>query len=214
MKRLIASIVGLSLLGGAVFARAETQTPDMLVKNTVQEVVVALKQEKKDKHKIQALVDEKVLPLFDFTLMTKRAVGQPWRSATAEQKKALVVEFRDLLVRVFIAKAFTGNTDLTVKFEPSKYTEGDDQVTVRTQVLIPGSAPLAVDYDLKKTSAGWKVVDFAIAGPRLALDIYSNQFRDPLQQGGVDALVKFLMEKNRAADVSSNVIPVRKAELK
>lgn len=214
MKRLIASIVGLALLGAGVLARAETQAPDMLVKNTVQEVVVALKQEKKDKHKIQALVDEKVLPLFDFTLMTKRAVGQPWRSATAEQKKALVEEFRDLLVRVFIAKAFTSNTDLAVKFEPSKYAEGDDQVTVRTQILVPGAAPLAVDYDLKKTSAGWKVVDFAIAGPRLALDIYSNQFRDPLQQGGVDGLVKFLMEKNRAADVSGNATPVRKAELK
>jgi phospholipid transport system substrate-binding protein len=101
-----------------------------------------------------------------------------------------------------------------VKFEPSKYAEGDDQVTVRTQILIPGEAPLAVDYDLKKTSAGWKVVDFAIAGPRLALDIYSNQFREPLQQGGVDALVKFLVEKNRAADVSGNAAPVRKAELK
>lgn len=214
MKRLIASILGLSFLGAGVFAHAEAETPDLLVKNTVQEVVVALKQEKKDKHKIQALVDEKVLPLFDFTLMTKRAVGQPWRSATAEQKKALVEEFRDLLVRVFIAKAFTSNADLAVKFEPSKYAEGDDQVTVRTQILVPGAAPLAVDYDLKKTSAGWKVVDFAIAGPRLALDIYSNQFREPLQQGGVDGLVRFLVEKNRAADVSGNAAPVRKAELK
>jgi phospholipid transport system substrate-binding protein len=57
-----------------------------------------------------------------------------------------------------------------------------------------------VEYDLKKTSAGWKVVDFSVAGPRLALDIYSNQFRDPLQQTGIDGLIKFLEEKNRAAE--------------
>lgn len=214
MKTLIAALTGLSFLGFSVFAQAETDTPDTLVKNTVQEVVVALKQEKKDKKKIQALVDEKVLPLFDFTLMTKRAVGQPWRSATAEQKKALVEEFRDLLVRVFIAKAFTGNTNMTVKFEPSGYAEGDDQVTVKTQIIIPGEAPLAVDYDLKKTSGGWKVVDFAIAGPRLALDIYSNQFRDPLQQSGIDGLIKFLTEKNRAAEVNGTMAAVHKAELK
>lgn len=213
MKRFAAIMVGM-LLGFSVAAHAETTSPDLLVKNTVQDVLAALKQEKKDKKKIQALVDEKVLPLFDFTLMTKRAVGTIWKTATPEQKKALVEEFRDLLVRVFIAKAFTGNTNLSVKFEPSGYAEGDDQVTVKTQVTIPGEAPLAVDYDLKKTSAGWKVVDFAIAGPRLALDIYNNQFHDPLQQSGIDGLIKFLDEKNRAAEVNGAAPPVRKAEAK
>lgn len=214
MKWFVVAMLGLSLLGLSGVVRAETVTPDSLVKNTVQEVVAALKQEKKDKKKIQALVDEKVLPLFDFTLMTKRAVGVTWKLATAEQKKALVDEFRDLLVRVFIAKAFTGNTNLVVKFEPSGYAEGDDQVTVRTQILAQGESPVAVDYDLKKTSTGWKVVDLAIAGPRLALDIYSNQFRDPLQQSGIDGLIKFLMEKNRAADLNGTAAPVHKAELK
>ena len=213
MKRFIAAMVGVSLLSFSLCVRAEMVTPDALVKNTVQEVLDALKQEKKDKHKIQNLVDEKVLPLFDFTLMTKRAVGPAWKTATAEQKKALVDEFRDLLVRVFIAKAFTDSGNRVVKFEPSKYVEGDDQVTVKTLITTQGEAAVAVDYDLKKTSTGWKVVDLAIAGPRLALDIYSNQFRDPLQQSGVDGLIKFLVEKNRDADANV-ATAVRKADAK
>ncbi|MDP2804588.1 MAG: ABC transporter substrate-binding protein, partial [Gallionellaceae bacterium] len=112
-----------ALLGFSIAVRAEATTPDTLVKNVVQEVLVALKQDKADKKKIQAMVDEKVLPIFDFTLFTKRAVGVSWKSATAEQKKILVEEFRDLLVRVFIAKAFTSKGSHTVKFEPVKYTE-------------------------------------------------------------------------------------------
>lgn len=197
MKRFISMVVGVSLLGFAAVARAEV-SPQVLVETSVQEVMTTLKKEK-DKKKIDALVDEKVLPLFDFTLITKRAVGPAWKTASDAQKKVLVEEFRELLVRIFIAKAFTNIGNRTVKFEPSKFADGDDQVTVFTSVLTPGEASFSVDYDLKKTSAGWKVVDLAIAGPRVALEIYRNQFQTPVQQGGVDELIKFLAEKNRVA---------------
>jgi len=213
MKRLLAAVMGVSLLGFVALAQAETAVdPDTMVKGAVQDVLALLKKGKLDKKEIQDLVDTRVLPLFDFTLMTKRAVGQIWKTATPEQKKILVDQFRDLLVRVFIGKAFSGKTDVTVKFEPSRYSEGDDQVTVRTLIITPGESPIPVEYDLKKTSAGWKVVDFSVAGPRLALDIYSNQFRDPLQQSGIDGLVKFLVEKNHAAEIA--LAAARKADAK
>ena len=99
-----------------------------------------------------------------------------------------------------------------MKFEPTNYTEGDDQVTVKTLISTPGETPVAVEYDLKKTSVGWKVVDFSVAGPRLALDIYSNQFRDPLQQSGIDGLIKFLVDKNHAAEAT--LAAGRKVEIK
>ena len=213
MKRVVIALVSLTLLGFTLVARAEAiVAPDAMVKNAVQEVLGVLKQGKSDKKQIQDLVDTKVLPMFDFTLMTKRAVGQIWRTASPDQKKMLVDQFRDLLVRVFIGKAFTGVTNVTVKFEPTNYSEGDDQVTVKTLISTPGETPVAVEYDLKKTSAGWKVVDFSVAGPRLALDIYSNQFREPLQQSGIDGLIKFLVEKNRAAEIA--LAAARKTEVK
>ena len=203
MKRLVAAVLGISLFSFSIFANAETAVaPDVMVKSAVQDVLALLKQGKSNKKEIQDLVDTRVLSMFDFKLMTKRAVGPIWKTATPDQQKVLVEEFRNLLVRVFIAKAFTGVSDVKVKFEPTNYTEGDDQVTVKTLISTPGETPVAVEYDLKKTSAGWKVVDFSVAGPRLALDIYSNQFRDPLQQTGVDGLIKFLGDKNRAAEVA------------
>lgn len=212
MKRLMVAVVGILLSGLFTSARAEAASPNVIVEDTVQEVMATIHREKSDKKKIQALVEEKVLPLFDFTLITKRAVGPAWKTATSEQKKILVDEFRDLLVRVFIAKAFSNVGNHSVKFEPSKYADGDDQVTVKTLIVRPGEASVSVDYDMKKTSAGWRVVDLAIAGPRVALDIYSNQFREPLQQSGVDGLIKFLAEKNQVADIAA--APARKSEAK
>jgi phospholipid transport system substrate-binding protein len=201
MKRMVVAVLGLTLLGFSILTRADTiVSPDVMVKTAVQDVLAVLKQGKSDKKQIQDLVDTKVLPMFDFTLMTKRAVGPIWKTATPEQKKLLVDEFRDLLVRVFIGKAFTGVSNVSVKFEPTNIAADDDQVTVKTLISTPGESSVAVEYDLKKTSGGWKVVDFSVAGPRLALDIYSNQFRDPLQQTGIDGLIKFLEDKNRAAE--------------
>lgn len=201
MKRWVAAVVSLSLMVVVSLASAETVVaPDAMVKSAVQDVLEVLKKGKSDKKQIQDLVDTRVLPLFDFTLMTKRAVGLPWKTATPEQRKTIVDEFRNLLVRVFIGRAFSGNANVTVKFVPANYVEGDDQVTVKTVITTPDNAPVEVEYDLKKTSVGWRVVDFSVAGPRLALDIYNNQFRDPLQQSGIDGLIKFLQEKNRAAE--------------
>lgn len=213
MKRLMAAVVGMLLLGLFASVRAETVSPNAVVEETVQEVMSTIRREKSDKKKIQVMVEEKVLPLFDFTLITKRAVGPAWKTATAEQKKILVDEFRDLLVRVFIAKAFSSVGNHSVKFELGKYAEGDDQVTVKTLIVSPGEASVSVDYDMKKTSAGWRVVDLAIAGPRVALDIYSNQFREPLQQSGIDGLIKFLVEKNHVADIAA-AAPARKSDTK
>lgn len=184
-----------------VLAQAAEQ-PDQLLRAMVDEVLVALKQDKsskQEKKRTLEVVDAKVLPLFDFTLMTRRALGPAWKTATPEQRQALTQEFRTLLVRAFIAKAFADQGDRIVKFEPFRMAPEEDQVTVKTLITHPVEAPVAVDYDMKKTASGWKVVDVAIAGSRLALDIYNQQFKEPLQRGGPDALLQFLQQKNQAA---------------
>ena len=43
----------------------------------------------------------KILPHFDFTRMTRLAMGKNWSKATPEQQQELVKEFRTLLVRTY-----------------------------------------------------------------------------------------------------------------
>ena len=90
-------------------ARADMPDPDVLIKNTVHEVLDVVRSDKElrsgNQKKMLELVDAKVLPHFNFEHMTKLAVGKSWRTATPEQKKALMSEFRILLVRTY-TKAF------------------------------------------------------------------------------------------------------------
>ena len=67
-------------------ALAQETAPDALVRNVTQEVVALIKQDKAiqggDQRKTITLVEEKVLPHFNFTRMTALALGANWRKAS------------------------------------------------------------------------------------------------------------------------------------
>ena len=205
MKKIIGLCLGASLLAASLGASAVVTEPDVLIKNTAQEVLAIVKQDKDiragNQKKILALVDAKVLPNFDFERMTRMAVGKGWRGATPEQKKTLVSEFRNLLVRTY-ANAFTRFQDQTVEVKPIKMSSGADEVTVKTLILKPGAQSIAVDYEMEKTAEGWKVFDLTVEGASL-VTTYRSTFSDQVQQAGIDGLIKMLADKNAANSASS-----------
>jgi phospholipid transport system substrate-binding protein len=108
---------------GTVALSAEDIRPDVLVRNTSEEVLTIVRNDKDiragDVTKIVRLIEEKVAPHFDFERMTRLAVGRPWREASPAQREALIKEFRTLLVRSYSA-AFTAYTGIAVEYRPYK----------------------------------------------------------------------------------------------
>jgi phospholipid transport system substrate-binding protein len=212
MKNKIVALMGLLLLAASFGLRANTLGPDALIRATVDEVLAVVKQDKDiqagNQKKILDLVSAKVLPHFDFERMTRLAVGRGWRSATPEQKQQLVSEFRTLLVRTYTS-AFTRFGDQTVDIKPLRMQPGDDETTVRTQIVKPGSQPIAVDYEMEKTADGWKAFDLTVEGASL-VTTYRGTFAEEIQKGGIDGLLKALADKNKTAAST----PLNKAEAK
>jgi phospholipid transport system substrate-binding protein len=195
-------IFGLSMCFAAGVAHAEVTAPDALIRNTVDEVISIIKQDKDiqsgDPKKITDLVDAKVLPHFDFTRMTQLAVGKYWRTATPEQKQSLVTEFRNMLVRTY-TKVFTVYRDQTVEVKPFKMTaDTTDEATVKTVISKPGSQPILVDYEMKKSDSGWKAFDISIDGVSMVMS-YRGTFTSEIQANGIDGLIKTLSDKNVSA---------------
>lgn len=184
-------------------AHAEVIPPDALITNTVDEVIAIIKQDKDiragDQKKINALVDAKVLPHFDFARMTQLAVGKYWRSATPEQKQALITEFRNMLVRTY-TKVFTVYRDQSVEVKPFRMAAGDTEVTVKTVINKPGSQAIPVDYQMEKLADGWKVFDISIEGVSMVMS-YRGTFASEIQEKGIDGLIKTLADKNTNADM-------------
>ena len=149
-----------------------------------------------DPGKVATLVEARILPLFDFTRMTRLAVGRNWAHASDAQKEALTKEFRTLLVRTY-STSLTQFRDQKIDVKPVKMSAQDQEVTVRTAVIQQGGPPIPIDYSMEKEAAGWKVYDVVIDGVSL-VTTYRGSFNDQIQKGGIDALVKTLADRNKA----------------
>lgn len=178
--------------------------PDVLVKETSQDVIEIIKKDKDiqsgNKQKVYALVDAKVLPHFDFKRMTQYAVGKSWRQATPAQQDALTKEFRTLLVRTYSTSLSTYKNQ-TIEYKPLRMQAGDTDVTVKTVVNQPGGQPIPIDYSLMKNADGWKVYDVVVDNISLVTN-YRGSFASEIRKDGIDGLIKVLVDKNRASESS------------
>lgn len=180
---------------------AETR-PDTLVEETAQEVLAIIKRDKDiqsgNKAKILNLVKSKILPHFNFTRMTRLAMGKNWSKASPQQKKELEKEFRTLLVRTYY-KALAVYSDHTIKVSPVKNMAGKTDATVKTEIIQPHGQPVSIDYSMQKIKSAWKVYDITVAGISLVIN-YRGSFNSKVRSGGVEGLLKALNKKNRTLE--------------
>jgi len=199
MKRRLVVLVWAFAALAVPGASAQDLTPDALVKTVTQDVIAVIKQDKEiqagNQKRTIALVEEKVLPHFNFTRMTALAMGVNWRKATPEQQQALVNEFRTLLVRTY-STALSAYRNQVIEVKPLRAKPDDADVMVRSEVKQSGTEPVTLDYSMEKTPNGWKVYDVTVGGVSL-VTTYRDTFANEVRNAGVDGLIKALAEKNR-----------------
>ncbi len=192
-------LVALLVTFSTSFVLAAELAPDVLLKQVTEEVLEIVRSDKDlkngDTTKAMALVEERVLPNFNFPHMTQLAVGRDWRQASAEQKRTLTDEFRKLLVRTY-SKALTQYKNQTVFFKPFELKAGQIDAKVRTEIRQPGAKAIGLDYYLEKLDSGWKVYDIEVEGISLVTN-YRETFANEIRLSGVDGLIASLKEKNK-----------------
>lgn len=183
--------------GGA--ASAQEVLPDVLVKTVTLEVLDIIAKDKEiqsgNQKKVIELIEAKVLPHFNFTSMTRLAVATNWDKASAEQKKALVEEFKTLLVRTY-SSALSAYRDQKFDFRPLRMKPTDTDVTVQVKILQKGAESVGLDYDMEKSPAGWKAYDVRVGGVSLVAN-YRTEFANEVRANGIDGLIKSLASKNK-----------------
>jgi phospholipid transport system substrate-binding protein len=127
-------------------------------------------------------------------------VGRAWATATPEQKKKLVNEFRNMLVRTY-SNAISAYEGQQMKVLPVRMKPGDTEATVRNQFVRPGAPkPVLLDYQMRKADQGWKIYDIVVEGVSLVLT-YRSEFDAVVKQDGIDGLIKRLAQKNTPAAI-------------
>jgi phospholipid transport system substrate-binding protein len=190
-----------------VAASAQSQDitpPDVLVKNVTLEVVDIVLKDKDiqagDRRKVVELIEARVVPHFNFPAMTASAVGTHWGKASPEQKARLTDEFRTLMVRTY-ASSIAAYKNQRFDFRPLRAKPTDTDVTVNVRVLQSGTEPVKIDYDMEKTSRGWKVWDVRVADISLTAN-YRTEFANVVRESGIEGLIKALQAKNKSVERS------------
>ncbi len=201
-KILLLAVIGFTLFANMAMANIDI-APDVLVKQTADDVLTIVKNDKEiqagNQQKLFAVVEEKILPNFDFDRVCRMVLGKNWKSATPEQQALFQKEFRSLLLRTY-ATALGKYRDQVIEYRPMQTDASEKNVTVKTQIIQKGGQPIAVDYSLVKGPSGWKVYDITIESVSLVTN-YRSQFSSEIRQNGLDSLNKKLADKNAAAEV-------------
>jgi len=175
----------------------DTSNPDTMIKTVTQQVLDQIKADKQIQSgnitRITELVNEKILPYTDFTRTTRLVMGRNWNSATPQQQKQIVEQFKMLLIRTY-SGALAQVRDQQVQYKTFRASPDDTDVVVRSVVINNGS-PIQLDYRLYKTPQGWKVYDINVLGAWL-IQAYQQQFNEQISQHGVDGLLQFLTQRN------------------
>ena len=137
------------------------------------------------------MLETVVAARFDYTEMSRRALGAPWNQLTDQQKHEFVDLFQTLLTNSYADKIETysgeGVEYLNERTE-KEYAE------VRTKVL-SGKTEIPLDYRLVNKADEWRVYDVVVDNVSL-VNNYRGQFTKILRAASYTDLVEQLRKKS------------------
>jgi len=143
---------------------------------------------------------ERLLPVvsevFDFTTMSRVAVGSAWAEFDEAQRRALEERFA-----AYAAANYADNFDDAsgLAFRTVEVEEGEGRrVHVLTELTRPSDDPVAFDYLVQRTADGPRIVNVVVDGTMNELARRRAEFRALLREGGFTNLLDTLEAQTQA----------------
>jgi phospholipid transport system substrate-binding protein len=173
--------------------------PNDFIKTVADKALAALRADEKakagDLNRINALVNEYILPYVDLEKTTRLSAGRYWRQATPQQQKELVEAFKGTLIRTYSGALEQADDVSEIKPLPFRGDPEANDVVVRTQLTQRNGPPVNVDYRMENSPNGWKIYDLNVEGIWL-IQNYRNQFAQQINQNGINGLIEALNQRN------------------
>ncbi len=195
----------LLLLTVRVYA-ADSRTPEQIIEETSTKVLKVLNEERErlraDPALINDLIKETIVPILDLVSMGKLILGRYWKQASEEQRSGFVLEFKDMLIRIY-AKAMLDFGHARVKVLPDHDKQKGKYHTVQTELDIgSGKTPLQVAYVFRNNKQNeWKVFDLSVDGLSLVKN-FRTSFNQEIKETSLDALIMRLANSNRGSSAN------------
>jgi phospholipid transport system substrate-binding protein len=210
-RRTLLQALGLGMLAAGAFplirpALADTAPPDATA--TIRQFNDALLSAMKAggrtsfEQRFQMLTPA-VNQAFDLPAVLSVSVGPSWASLPPDQQTQLLDAFRRYTVASYVAN-FDNYAGQSFTVLPDSRELGAGRLVVQSTITPAKGDTVQMDYVMRQTQAGWKVVDVLAAGSISRVAVQRSDFRHLLSNGGGPALLASLQRKT--ADLSGGVL--------
>ena len=126
--------------------------------------------------------------VFDWTEMSRRALGRHWSARTPAEQQEFIELFRDLIERAYLSKIerYTGEPIAFL----SESLDGD-LATVRTGITTKQNQDVSIDYRMSRQGDRWLVYDVLVESISLIAN-YRTQFDGIIKTSSYQELVRKL----------------------
>ncbi len=185
-------------------SQAAEQSPDKVIDEASKRILTEIEPRKDelrdDPAKLYKIVEDIIIPHFDFDTISKRVLGKAWKDATPEQRTKFTATFKDLLVRTY-SNALLEYSGEAIKWTPIDVPKDATKVIQEAQVSLASGQTVPMKWGLRKIANAWKVYDISIDGISLVTN-YRSVFASEVRKNGLDALIQRLESKNTADNKS------------
>ena len=198
-RTLLASAGGIACVAAGIVAlpaRAEDipQACAEFVSGLAERVIKILRDKSVGKDDRVKALSQIFLEGFDVRAIGRFALGRYWQNASEADREDYLAAFRDYVVETYAARfnSYGGETFVVTKDVP----DGDEGAVVSSDVGKPDEEPAHVQWRVRRTENGYKIVDVIVEGVSL-LVTQREEFAAVVQRhdGKVAALTALLREK-------------------
>lgn len=131
---------------------------------------------------------------FDFTEMSRSALGYHWRTLSQNQRSQFTQLFTAFIEDAYLSK-IQDYSDQQVQFQ-GQSPLGQGYTQINTAIVEPGKSPIAVNYLLLQKDTTWKIYDVTVDAISIIAN-YRNQFNRVINEKGFDQLMADLQAKQQ-----------------
>lgn len=195
MKMVLRPVLWLTVFLSLVLGRAwADSSPLPLLEQASSRMIASLQDtafDREDPGALLRLVERELLPLTDFRLISRFALGRHWRGASEAQREAFAVALKQRLLRTYVS-ALADYSGQQIRFVGERALDDRGQrVQVESLFLQPGRPDLAVNYMVYRTEAGWRLYDVSIQGISMVMT-YRNSLNAQISLLGLDGVIESL----------------------
>jgi phospholipid transport system substrate-binding protein len=131
---------------------------------------------------------------FDFTEMSRSALGYHWRNLSPDDRAQFTQLFTAFIEAAYLSKIqdYSGQQ---VRFD-GQASLGRGYTQINTEIIQPGKGPIAVNYLLLQRDGSWKIYDVTVDAISIIAN-YRNQFNRVINEKGFPTLLSDLRAKQQ-----------------